>query len=192
MLRGVTLGRKTIARQANHQSNPRNFILKRESVAPEIVKAWSDCIATVFSHGLRCSVTATDAETGVVSVKFTPLDESDTLIPEVRSSAVVGAVVVNGNGLSPGEVFKVGTKIPQNYVTALLQRNDPARPVSICVNTSRGSVWAQLPAVSTSYRVRVTISPIGSDPRTVVENMHVDDGSDDCDVNENRTARYTY
>jgi hypothetical protein len=36
----------------------------------------------------------------------------------------------------------------------------------------------------------VTIDPIGEMPITITENLHLDDGSDNCDINETRTARY--
>jgi pimeloyl-ACP methyl ester carboxylesterase len=48
-----------------------------------------------------------------------------------------------------------------------------------------------LPPATVVFNYDVTISPIADVPTPVTENFHVDDGSDNCDINENRTAAYT-
>lgn len=162
-------------------------------VAPEIMKAWTECIRIVYSTtpGLKCYVTAPDTSTAIYSIKYVPVDEQDTALPVVQSSSVTGATPVDTSGLGPKQLIKNNSTIRQSFTVVALQRVDPNKPISIVVQTTRGGCPQYVPPPTIVYRTKVTITPRGEMPVSVTENMHLDDGSDDCDINQNRTSRYT-
>lgn len=162
-------------------------------VSPDVMRAWSECIRTVYGNtlGLKCYITAPDPQTAIFSIKFTPVDEHDTVLPIVKSSSVTGAKPSDTSGLSPGQVMKNEKTIGHSFSIVALERQDPKKPISVTVNTTRGGCNQYVPPPTVVYRTKVTITPEGEMPVAVNENLHLDDGSDNCDINENRIATYT-
>ncbi len=133
-------------------------------VAPEIMRAWTECIRVVYSNtpGLKCYVTAPDSGTAIYSIKYVPVDEQDTVLPVVQSSSVTGATPVDTTGLGPKQIIKNSTKIRQSFTVVALQRRDPNIPISIVVQTSRGGCTQYVPPPTILYRTKVTIAYSGS------------------------------
>jgi hypothetical protein len=90
-----------------------------------------------------------------MKVKWQPLDSFDTKLPEVRGFSIVGA-----NLQTVGDtLFKVGVKVPATETNIDFARTASNVPVTLTLNTDRGSVTAYVPPQSMSLTISAILSP---------------------------------
>jgi hypothetical protein len=126
-------------------------------VSPVVVNAWRDCMLARYETKAGLSAVARSRGASAVSmkIKWQPLDSFDTKLPEVTGFSMVGATLQTVGST----LFRVGEIVPATETNVDFARTAFNLPVTLTLNTNRGSVTAYVPPQSMSLIMSATLSP---------------------------------
>lgn len=127
------------------------------SVSEIIVMAWRDCMIASFEQriGLSSIAKARGSKQVVMHVQWRPNGQFDTRLPKVTGYSIVGA----RQATVGSSLFKIGSKVPSTETIIDFIRESPSDPVTLTLNTDRGSVTGYVPAQTMSISVSAELKP---------------------------------
>jgi hypothetical protein len=126
-------------------------------ISPNVVNAWRDCMIGLYQSriGLSGVALARGATQVTMKIKWQPYDSFDARLPKVRGYSMVGATLQTVGST----LFRVGATVPATETNVDFVRQSPKQPVTLTINTDRGSVTAYVPPQTMSLKVSAQLNP---------------------------------
>ncbi len=131
-----------------------------EEVAnPSVVRGANQCFETCNDNGgLFCSITPVGPLDAIFSANWTPTDDNVTF------PTVTGGDIVGGNFKTSafgGDPVQEGMPIPVTGISATLSRTSIEAPLTVRLQTTKGSCSPSVGPVDSNFRVHVEVSGTG-------------------------------
>jgi hypothetical protein len=152
------------------------------------VNAWRDCMIALYSTriGLGSVALAHGPRQVSMKIKWQPYDGFDTRLPKVTGYSMIGATQATVGST----LCQVGVNVPATETNLDFVRQSPHDPVTLTLNTDRGSVTAYVPPETMHLEVSASLLPTVEKKQVATKDyaFYEADPDDDCvrDLNFDR------